>query len=196
MDKGNTCKHCTATFKSKVSLDNHVVKKHPNFSASVSYTIHQCPRCDYKSARKHDVAKHMRRHLVEDSIGNLTTCKHCKGRYKSEQGLNSHIIRKHSEFIGSITGKIYECSHCPFKTAYKHCFDVHMATHSDVDSNLNTCEQCTATFTSKYNLDDHVVKKHPDHIASVDKEIHKCLFCRYKTVRNDLLEKHTFRQHH
>nr|CAI5852380.1 unnamed protein product [Callosobruchus analis] len=191
------CTHCDYKTTRKYLLHSHMLthtsgvdtfNKHPNFSASVSYTIHQCPRCDYKSARKHDVAKHMRRHLVEDSIGNLTTCKHCKGRYKSEQGLNSHIIRKHSEFIGSITGKIYECSHCPFKTAYKHCFDVHMATHSDVDSNLNTCEQCTATFTSKYNLDDHVVKKHPIILLLWTRKYTNVYFvdiklCNYKSVK-------------
>ncbi|VEN59410.1 unnamed protein product [Callosobruchus maculatus] len=199
-DKINTCEHCNATFKCKKSLDDHIVRKHPNFSASVSYRINQCPSCDYKSARKYDVDKHMLKHLDGDkrmlkhldvdSSDNTIICKHCDGRYKSEQGLNNHIIKKHPDFIGSVTRKIHECSYCPFKTAYKRSFDGHMTSHSDVDSKLNACKHCTARFTCKYYLDDHIVKKHPDFIESVTRKIYECLHCPFKTVYKHRFDGH------
>nr|CAI5824124.1 unnamed protein product [Callosobruchus analis] len=194
-DNVSTCDHCNATFKCKVSLNHHIVRKHPNFSASVSYTIHQCLSCDYKSVRKNDVDKHMLKHLDADSSSNLAICKHCDGRYKSEQGLNNHIIKEHPNFIGSVTRKIHECIYCSFKTAYKHSFDKHLTSHSEAGTKLNACKHCTATFRCKYYLDDHIVKKHTDFVASVKRKIHDCSYCTYKTVRKDALEKHISRHH-
>nr|CAI5843056.1 unnamed protein product [Callosobruchus analis] len=170
------CEHCDATFRRKLSLDDHVVRKHPNVNASLSNRIHQCPSCDFKTARKCDIDKHILKH--SDSSD---TCKHCDRKHNTEHVLSNHITKTHS-----ITSKIHECSLCPFKTANELCFVSHMTCHSE----MNVCKHCTAPFTRKCYLDDHIVKKHPDFIASVERKIYECTDCTYKTVRKDMIERH------
>nr|CAI5843053.1 unnamed protein product [Callosobruchus analis] len=201
------CTKCNAVFTRKLNLDEHILRKHRESLGSVSSKIHGCTLCDYKTTRKYYLSSHMSthptaddicdyqsakkyyvdkhimlKHVDADSSSNIINCKHCDSRYKSEQGLINHIIKEHPDFIGSVTRKIYECSYCPFKTAYKICFDGHMTSHSDLDSKLAAkkkkggkepqvdgteperalfiCYICNDTFSTKTELIQHVgVKK-------------------------------------
>nr|CAI5819307.1 unnamed protein product [Callosobruchus analis] len=43
--------------------------------------------------------------------------------------LDDHVVRKHPDFISSITNKLRECTKCPFKTQFKTFFDRHLLKH-------------------------------------------------------------------
>nr|CAH7714641.1 unnamed protein product [Callosobruchus chinensis] len=53
------CTQCNLTFRKKASLDNHIINKHTEYSASVSSRIHQCRNCDYKTTHKSSFRRHM-----------------------------------------------------------------------------------------------------------------------------------------
>nr|CAI5856687.1 unnamed protein product [Callosobruchus analis] len=56
------CTHCNTTFKKKASLDNHIIKHHMEYSASVSSRVHQCKNCDYRTTHKSSLRRHMQIH--------------------------------------------------------------------------------------------------------------------------------------
>nr|CAH7755043.1 unnamed protein product [Callosobruchus chinensis] len=189
----SVCDYCGAQFKRKRSLDDHIVKKHPDFSASVSCKVHECPNCDYKTAQKIDLDRHILKHPEAVSLHNLISCKHCNMSFKSQQSLRNHIIRQHPDLMASVTGKIHECSNCDYKTTKKDNLDRHTLKHSGGPKDLISCQYCDATYKGKQSLDYHIVKKHPDFIGSVNREIYKCSICPYTNLRKYMLEKHMLR---
>nr|CAH7755047.1 unnamed protein product [Callosobruchus chinensis] len=194
----SVCDYCGAQFKRKRSLDDHIVKKHPDFSASVSCKVHECPNCDYKTAQKIDLDRHILKHPEAVSLHNLISCKHCNMSFKSQQSLRNHIIRQHPDLMASVTGKIHECSYCTYKTSMRHMFHEHIIKkHPNFGGpkDLISCQYCDATYKGKQSLDYHIVKKHPDFIGSVNREIYKCSICPYTNLRKYMLEKHMLRHH-
>ncbi|CAH1976883.1 unnamed protein product [Acanthoscelides obtectus] len=160
------CKHCEANFRTKASLDDHVIRKHANFVASVSNKIYECPYCEHKTTHKSNLYAHLSKH----SELLFSICIHCNAKLKSTQRLNDHIVRKHPEFIASVSAKIHECKHCKFKTTMKSDWVRHIILkHSETvdDYKFNVCIHCNAKFKSARPLNDHIVKKHPEFIASV-----------------------------
>ncbi|VEN63985.1 unnamed protein product [Callosobruchus maculatus] len=113
--------------------------------------------------------------------------------------------------------KIYKCLQCSYKTTNKCQFDFHILVHPMIDSNTTygcsyctynttsksnlakhihnkhkfcTCPHCDAMFKYKQSLDDHLIKKHPEHISSYHGKIHECQLCPYKTVVKRSLARH------
>ncbi|VEN34631.1 unnamed protein product, partial [Callosobruchus maculatus] len=43
--------------------------------------------------------------------------------------LSDHVVRKHPEFVTSVTSKLHECTKCTFKTVRKSRFDRHLLKH-------------------------------------------------------------------
>nr|CAH7713171.1 unnamed protein product [Callosobruchus chinensis] len=172
-DKGLTCVHCEATFKRGENLDDHIVKKHPDFIASISRKVHQCSQCTFKSVRKGDIDRHVLRHHKTSGGNKLHTCKHCKASFSKKQTLDDHIVRKHPEFIESVTNKIHQCTQCAYKTIRKDALEEHMLSHPETAENyvLNACICCNATFKRKRDLDAHIVKKHPDSVAAKSRKV-------------------------
>ncbi|VEN56932.1 unnamed protein product [Callosobruchus maculatus] len=56
------CMQCKVTYKKKASLDNHIIKNHTEYIASVSYRVHQCRNCDYRTTHKSSFRRHMQVH--------------------------------------------------------------------------------------------------------------------------------------
>nr|CAI5830842.1 unnamed protein product [Callosobruchus analis] len=191
-DNLSLCIHCNATFKSKTSLDDHTIREHPGFIASVSCKIHECPCCTYKTTVKGSFDRHMLKHPETVDSYKLSVCVHCDAKFKSKTSLDSHTIREHPDFIVSVSSKIHACAHCPYKTVMKANLDRHMSKHpeSAVNYNLSICVHCNATYKSKKNLDDHIIRKHPDFIESISSKIHECTHCTYKTTVKGHLTEH------
>nr|CAI5856723.1 unnamed protein product [Callosobruchus analis] len=193
------CIYCNKTFTSKLSLDDHIVKKHPDFIVSVSRKVHECSRCTYKTIltshlKGHNLAKH------PDIAGNrvLIRCIYCNKTFTSKLSLDDHIVKKHPDFIASVSRKVHECSRCTYKTTFTSCLKGHIrAKHPDIAYNIiiNRCIYCNKTFTSKLSLDDHIVKRHPDFIASVSRKVHECSRCTYKTIITSHLKGHNLAKH-
>nr|CAH7715104.1 unnamed protein product [Callosobruchus chinensis] len=128
------CMHCKATFKFKISCDDHVVQKHPEFIKSLSTKIYECTECNYKTTLKYKLGKHMLVHPESHSSYELGTCTHCSAVFKSEKALDEHVVREHPKFIKSLERKIYRCTECIYKTVFKYKFERHMSAHPETDS--------------------------------------------------------------
>nr|CAH7767230.1 unnamed protein product [Callosobruchus chinensis] len=228
--KFRTCAHCNVAFKKKVSLDNHMLNKHPNFISSVTYKIHKCTECNYRTTMSTHLKRHLLKHTETPTNHILRTCAICPAEFKSKRSLDDHILRNHPNSIASVTYKIHECTLCTFKTTRSGWFQEHLLKHPGTISNYNssvtnkihrctecnykttkstdlkkhslkhteildtrllsTCAFCPAGFKSKRSLDQHIVKKHPNCIASVTKKILKCTKCTYKTTISSQLKSH------
>ncbi|CAH2003607.1 unnamed protein product [Acanthoscelides obtectus] len=184
MYKSRTCRHCGAKFTIQRSLDDHIIRKHPNFLGTVSRIIYKCSYCAYKTTRKSNYSRHILKHSETAGNCEFSRCIHCYASYRSRKGLNDHIIRKHPDFIASVSCKIHECKRCAFKTTVKSNFLSHILKHSEAvdDYKFNVCVHCEKKFRSKTGLNDHLIKKHPDFIASISSKIHECAHCAYKTA--------------
>ncbi|CAH2010033.1 unnamed protein product [Acanthoscelides obtectus] len=177
------CIKCNKVFKSKTSLDNHLVKKHVGSMASVSSKIHECAFCDFKTAYKGDITRHVLKHTTK-----LRICRHCNTSFKTERSLFGHILKRHPNFSGTVSSKIYECMHCPHKQIARRSFIRHLARH-DTQTTFK-CNNCDASFSTKRCLENHVLQKHPKFESSVSCKIHKCTHCEYKTTFPHCLASH------
>ncbi|CAH1974861.1 unnamed protein product [Acanthoscelides obtectus] len=188
----NMCIHCNVTFTIKRSLDDHIIRLHPDLIAEVSSKIHACSHCNYRTTRRERLVQHMLKHPGLEGSYKLLQCDHCDGEFRYKTILDDHIIQKHPDYTALVSSKIYECKDCAFKTTLKRNLDTHMRKHSEADGGgqLKTCIHCNATFTSKKSLDDHIIKKHPDYIASVSTKIHKCKYCEFKTTLKRDIDRH------
>nr|CAI5823501.1 unnamed protein product [Callosobruchus analis] len=190
-----TCIHCDAMVKSKNALTDHVVRKHPNFITSVTNKIYECAQCVYKTVKKHDLYKHSSTHSKPPPQSSFSSCVHCNTKFKTDKWLDAHIVKTHPEFVGSVTRKIYECAVCPYKTIFTYKFDRHMLEHTELASRkkIKPCNHCDATFKSKGDLDEHVVRRHSTLVTSPSRKIFECTQCVYKTTRKKCFVTHTSR---
>ncbi|VEN45350.1 unnamed protein product [Callosobruchus maculatus] len=162
------CIHCNATFKSKQSLDGHVIKNHGEFISSVSSKIHQCEHCSYKTT----ILSHLTRHLKNlhpESWRSIVSiqypCIYCDATFKRKTHIDDHVLRNHEEFITAVSFKKWHCIHC------------------------------NAGFKSKQALNGHVIKNHEEFITSVSSPIHQCKHCSYKTTKSTNLSRHLTNVH-
>nr|CAI5852374.1 unnamed protein product [Callosobruchus analis] len=184
------CEHCNATFKWEETLDSHIFKNHPDLIASIKRKILECLHCTYKTTFKNTLRKHMIRHSNEPTTFKPSVCEHCNASFNSKQTLDSHILRDHPDFVESIKSKIHECSKCSYKTIRKSTLTKHMLTHPSSDSDLIRCQHCNASFKRTVNLDNHVLRKHPDFEASIERKIHECEQCGYKSTLKSIITRH------
>ncbi|CAH2000776.1 unnamed protein product [Acanthoscelides obtectus] len=185
-----TCTHCNSTFKQKFNMDDHIIRKHPEFISSVSSKIHQCTHCSYKTTKKSNLTDHIETH--SETCASFSTCTHCSAPFKTKKGLYHHILQNHPDFISSISSKIHRCTLCDYKTTYHSELARHKLKHPEVSANykFNKCTHCDAKFTRKAVLKDHIFKEHSDSIPSISTKIHQCIHCGYKTTRKSHLTSH------
>ncbi|CAH1974868.1 unnamed protein product [Acanthoscelides obtectus] len=201
--KPNDCVHCDMTFSVKRNLDDHIIRKHPDFIAEVSSKIYACAHCTFKTTIKEGLVRHMRKRPGAESDYKPKKCVHCNVTFRIKRTLDDHIIRKHPDFIAEVSTKIHACTHCTYKSTIKENLVQHMLKHPEaegrhMDKHMEaeggcepkSCFHCNATFKSKRNLDDHIVKNHPGFTAEISSKIHVCAHCTYKTARKDGLVRH------
>nr|CAI5821524.1 unnamed protein product [Callosobruchus analis] len=178
------CVHCNATYKTKKSLDDHTIRKHPDSITCITSKVHKCAYCTYKTTVKGHFTEHMLKHYSHK----LSKCIHCNAIYKHKIGLDDHILRQHPELIASVSSKMHECTHCAFKTVLKANLALHMLEHHETADRL--CVHCNATFKSKPALVDHTLRKHPDSVGSISIRTYECTHCAYKTCMKRNFAKH------
>ncbi|VEN37676.1 unnamed protein product [Callosobruchus maculatus] len=100
-NKLNTCTYCDAAFKRKTTLNDHIVREHPDFAASVDSAVYECTSCTYKSTVRSQFNRHMSVHSETPRPRKLHTCKHCNAAYKTKRALDDHVVRKHPDFMSS-----------------------------------------------------------------------------------------------
>ncbi|CAH1983460.1 unnamed protein product [Acanthoscelides obtectus] len=176
------CTKCDASFALKQSLHNHIVRKHPEFTASVSSKVRECTHCEYKTIRARDFIGHMMKHTRAK-----VTCTKCDASFTFKQSLDNHIIQKHPEFAASVSCKVHECTHCEYKTTHPGSLNRHIVRHNEAKLK---CTKCDASFRLKQSLDDHILRIHPEFTASVSRKIYECTQCEYKITRKDRFNNH------
>nr|CAH7729054.1 unnamed protein product [Callosobruchus chinensis] len=182
------CVHCGTTFKTKTSLDDHIVKIHPDYITTVTSKLHECSKCTYKTTIKQDYNKHILVHPETASCFDVFRCPHCEVTFRRKESLDDHVLKNHPDFFTSHTKKVYECTGCSFRTTMKKNFYRHMSSLVHLSSSkLRTCIYCEVTLRSKRAMDDHVVRKLPNLARSIGRKIE----CPYKTVQKNYLERHT-----
>nr|CAH7738245.1 unnamed protein product [Callosobruchus chinensis] len=125
------CTHCDAAFKSKKALDDHVVKNHREFIASVSTKIYECEHCSYKTTISSHLVSHLAKHPESGCNVKPNSCRHCGATFKRKTALDDHILKKHKEFIADVSCKIHECRYCSYKTTMAaHLTGHNMTRHS------------------------------------------------------------------
>nr|CAI5830381.1 unnamed protein product [Callosobruchus analis] len=187
----NRCIYCNKTFTSKQALDGHIIKTHPDFIASVTSKVHECTECTYKTTSNGNLRRHMVKH--PDIAGNYTTirCSYCNKTFESKRSLDNHIVKRHPDFVASVSSKIHGCTQCTYRTTISRCLKEHLMKHPEIAGNrIFRCIYCNKTFTRKLALDDHIVKKHSDFIACISNKVHGCTKCTYKTTSNSHLKRH------
>ncbi|VEN52872.1 unnamed protein product [Callosobruchus maculatus] len=182
-DNPSLCCHCDATFESKITLDDHMIRVHPDLT-SISSKIHECTYCTYKTVVKTQWTRHVSRHSK-----NRLRCIHCEATYKTKRNLDNHTLRNHPD--ASITSKVYECANCTYKTTVKIHLTKHMSKHTK--TNYLRCKHCDETFKCRTGLDGHIIRKHPDFIETITSKIHECTYCEYKTTVKSRLANHMIR---
>nr|CAI5830387.1 unnamed protein product [Callosobruchus analis] len=194
----NRCIYCNNTFTSKPSLDDHIVKRHPDFIASVSRKIHECTNCTFKTVRLSRLKEHIKvKHPDTASDRIINNCIYCNKTFVHKRTLNDHIVKTHPDFAASVNRKVHECTECTYKTVFTSQLRRHMVKHPDIAGNYTTirCSYCNKTFESKRSLDNHIVKRHPDFVASVSSKIHGCTQCTYRTTISRCLKEHLMVKH-
>nr|CAI5830385.1 unnamed protein product [Callosobruchus analis] len=185
------CIYCNKTFACKRTLDDHIVKRHPDFIASVRRKVHRCTKCTYKTTSHSHLKRHIVKHANVADIHITNRCIYCNKTFTSKQALDGHIIKTHPDFIASVSSKVHGCTECTYRTTSNSNLKRHMDTHPDIAGNhVFRCIYCKNTLTCKKVLDDHIVKKHPDFIASISSKVHECTKCSFKTVHPSRLKKH------
>ncbi|VEN34005.1 unnamed protein product [Callosobruchus maculatus] len=192
------CNYCNKTFVHKKTLDDHIVRKHPDFIASVSKKVHECTRCNFKTISSSQLKRHMVTH--PDIAGNriTTRCNYCNKTFLYKVILDDHIIQTHPDCIASVSSKIHECTQCTYKTTIANYIRDHLRIkHPELAGNriLSRCIYCNKSFIRKLALDEHIIKTHPDFIASVSSKIHECTQCAYKTTIASLIREHLMIKH-
>ncbi|CAH1978104.1 unnamed protein product [Acanthoscelides obtectus] len=177
-----TCINCDAQFRTKPGLDNHILQKHCESSASVSSKIHTCKHCEYKTTHLQQLTTHMMKHT-----GVKLTCTKCDAAFTTKQCLDNHTLQKHPEFTATVSHKIHECMHCEYRTTHMQRLNMHMMKHTGAKLG---CTKCDASFIKKLSLDNHILQKHPEFISSISHKIHKCTHCEYKTTHGYSLATH------
>nr|CAI5823496.1 unnamed protein product [Callosobruchus analis] len=170
---------CKATFRTKILLDEHVVRKHPNLIKSITSKLYGCTQCTYKTVIKLSFDKHVSEHLHSGSSNKLNTCIHCDATFRNKITLDDHIAKKHQNFIMSVARKRHHSKGSGYKTFMKSDIDRRNVSVHAVES--STCLR-NAKFKTKNAINQHVVKRNPNFITPSAREIYECTECGYKTT--------------
>ncbi|CAH2000239.1 unnamed protein product [Acanthoscelides obtectus] len=111
----HTCKPCHKTYKKKCSLDDHVIKHHPDLIDSVTNRIYRCPECDYRTISKNYMATHLWTHSEFRKFRPFK-CSQCHEVFRTAAAIYDHMFKSHPDSISSNSRETLACQMCRFKT--------------------------------------------------------------------------------
>ncbi|XP_053554111.1 zinc finger protein 142 isoform X2 [Bombina bombina] len=189
------CLFCPYKSFNPVEFSDHLSKMH------ASEKIHRCEDCEFATAHKRVLIRHMLLHTGEKPH----KCNLCDFTCRDISYLSKHMLT-HS------TDKNYMCTECGYVTKWKHYLSVHMRKHSgDLRFQCNQCsyrchradqltshklrhqgkniicEVCGFGCKRKYELQKHMKIKHSQ---SFQMTIYQCQHCSYQTKYKQSLLNH------
>ncbi|KAG9472418.1 hypothetical protein GDO78_019716 [Eleutherodactylus coqui] len=194
------CRFCPYKSFNPVEYADHVGKMHANEK------IHRCGDCDFATAHKRVLMRHMLLHTGEKPH----KCSQCDFMCRDISYLSKHMLT-HS------TDKNYMCTECGYITKWKHYLNVHMRKHSgDLRYHCNQCsyrchradqlsshklrhqgktlicEMCGFGCKRKTELQKHMQLKHSQ---STQITMYQCQHCSYQTKYKQTLRNHENGKH-
>ncbi|KAM4025425.1 zinc finger protein 142 [Anomaloglossus baeobatrachus] len=195
-----TCRFCPYKSFNPVEYADHVGKMH------ASEKIHRCGDCDFATAHKRVLMRHILLHTGEKPH----KCSQCDFMCRDISYLSKHMLT-HS------TDKNYMCTECGYITKWKHYLNVHMRKHSgDLRYHCSQCsyrchradqlsshklrhqgktlicEICGFGCKRKAELHKHMQVKHSQ---SPEITMYQCQHCSYQTKYKQTLRNHENGKH-
>lgn len=135
---------------------------------------YKCTQCDYKSADKSNLNKHIK--TVHDNVKDIK-CTQCDFKCSIKSDLNRHIKAVHDKL------KDIECTQCDFKCSTKGSLKIHIkAVHNKIKD--IECPQCDFKCSTKTHLNRHIKQVH-NKIKDFE-----CPQCDYKCSTKGHLDRH------
>ncbi|VEN44981.1 unnamed protein product [Callosobruchus maculatus] len=186
------CIHCSLSFNNDKGLDNHILKKHPNYASSIRSKIYECTKCAYKTTLKLNIDSHvLSQHpdLSATVSSKIHECTKCGYKTTNKSNLASHMLT-HSETVDS-----HKCAHCcsnfhSIRSLDDHVVKRHPDFISSIGSKVHECTKCSYKTTIKAHFGNHILKNHPDLSETISSKIHKCTNCTYKTTNKSCFTAH------
>ncbi|CAL4181881.1 unnamed protein product [Meganyctiphanes norvegica] len=150
-DRPFVCEICAEGFKIQSKLNEHFREFHSDDKH------HECTKCDFSTASK----KVINRHMLEHIDGNFA-CTLCDTKFLKKMSLSTHMKYIH---IGE---RPYACTLCNYKAFSKAILKNHMPTHTGEKPFI--CDICGKQFR-----DAQILKLHT--LVHTDEKPHKCEIC-------------------
>ncbi|VEN41693.1 unnamed protein product [Callosobruchus maculatus] len=152
-----------------------------------------CYTCNYAAHSKKSLEKHIaaRNCSLKTSLpANKYVCPQCNRAFARKESLDNHETRINLEQTATHSQNVYdECSICNYKTVKKSNYDMHA--HSS-DRQVFSCNYCSAAYTTKHRLNDHIMRKHPNVTTDT---VHDGSECTYETVKKSPFDRHNMLVH-
>ncbi|CAH0549825.1 unnamed protein product [Brassicogethes aeneus] len=220
------CDFCPKMYKSKTCLCRH--KKYIHLKGKQERF--KCGKCDYESAYKSSLNRHIKIHDIKNKLKcHFCQFLTAELRSLHAHVLSKHKLENEEKEKIKILGKIHQCPECSYSTVYKSAYDNHIKVclklenvewynchichyktihKRHLDSHVKThnkikefkCVFCKYCSNKKFDLDNHILRKHPDLFNEsnrnlITSKMHCCQTCNYKTTYASHLKKHLNRNH-
>ncbi|KAL0850526.1 hypothetical protein ABMA28_012313 [Loxostege sticticalis] len=206
------CQFCKRTFKSFISLNNHL-KKRPKSCLVASEPlliiegvgksrVFRCKQCDYQST----APDHLQIHFNIHTGNRPYICKLCSKGFSQRSSRDGHYERAHKIFKKQITcqycGELVkgrdrirshllkhtpatpvQCDVCKKMFKSKDTLKEHLHFHFAVKQ--HSCDKCDKSFYTKNRLYNHKTTAH-----RTEKIFYTCDICGFKVVRKKSLQNH------
>ncbi len=151
IDTGSEIKLVPADLPIKVeeSPASKTVIESNNSEASPQQQSSHCPICN-KCITNKNMARHLEKHNSQDSNDRKFICKYCCKAFSQRSHLSRHV-KAHT----SVKGDLLTCRVCGKVCKNRMSLVRHRAKHL-------ACIHCSALFENKANLQDHLLKAHPE----------------------------------
>jgi len=186
------CIKCEYIATSKSTLDAHQRKNHPEYRDSIKEKIRY----------KHDKPSYNPQHSNDDSLHSSDSsddeyrtcvykCQICKNNFKTEQELNSHQQKNHTEYYRmkqtSKQARLdeFKCKICEKQFTRKQALQQHMFTHTG--DHPYKCDVCGQGFSDAWMVKRHM-KSH-DKIG-VKLKTYECEVCGQAFSGNWMVKRH------
>jgi KRAB domain-containing zinc finger protein len=148
---------------------------------------HACRFCDYRTARSHDLSRHLERMhegLVRERKQKMFTCKFCDHKSVWKNSLKQHLKVKHGVKRSEVNKEML-----PFELVEKRSSSASDSSESDDAAQAtDNCQFCTYTSKVPSALTRHVSKMHAD-------QCYQCKWCKYKSVWKNAKRRHEMMVH-
>ncbi|KAJ2943256.1 hypothetical protein O0L34_g12061 [Tuta absoluta] len=169
------CEFCQSTSKERWKLKVHQER------SIMKYPI-RCPYCSFESTYKCQMRKHKKLHDDDNAEGTFNLAKAPNATPVTQEDINKFIQTEPSDTL-------YKCDKCTFETKFEGHMTRHLETiHNEIVAAGFRCEICSATFTEKYKLRQHVTK------SNVKYHI-KCTECNFETLYKCEMRRHKKIEH-